>query len=292
MLGAGGMLGHMAVRTLSQEHSVVGTTRAHPEPKSALARFLPIEDWIGGVDVRQEHQLLSLMEKVKPDVVLNCVGLVKQKMDALSYQESIEINSLLPHRLARLCDVNDVKLIQISTDCVFGCGPGVKSQFTEPDASDLYGKTKFLGEVTYGSALTLRTSIVGRQLSGEESFFEWVLSQRKRKVKGYQRALYTGLTTMELTRIISKIISEKTQLVGLWQIASPAISKYDLIDRLNKMLNLGITLVPDNDFICDRRLDGAPFESHAQIQVSNWENMLTEFVTDQKNYMNQEIDNP
>ena len=286
------MLGHMAVRVLSKEHDVIGTTRSAVMETNGLSRFLESDKWIGNIDVRKLEDLTKLVNRVKPDVILNCVGLVKQKMTSLTYIESIEINALLPHRLAQICEDSNSRLIQISTDCVFGCEPGVKSQFTEPDSKDLYGRTKLLGEVTYGSALTLRTSIVGRQLSGDESLFEWIINQRNGSVNGYQNARYTGLTTQALAEVILKIISEHHHLRGLWQVASEEISKYQLVEQLNQILDLGITLRSDTEFNCDRRLDGNPFERETGIITPSWKAMLQSFAADQVNYENKEIGRP
>ena len=284
VLGAGGMLGHMAVRVLSENCEVFGTTRAEKQDSRALSKFLPTDKWISGVDVRHANVMEALLTDVQPNFVLNCVGLVKQKMSATSFIESIEINALLPHRLSKACEKNNSKLIQVSTDCVFTCDEGVKKLEQEPNATDLYGRTKFLGEVPYGAALTLRTSIVGRQLSGEESLFEWILSQNGGVINGYSKALYTGLTTMALARVIAKIIAQCSDLAGIWQVASPEISKYELVRKLIKELELNIELREDTSFQCDRRLDGTTFEKATGIVVPSWDTMLKEFALDQAAY--------
>ena len=284
VLGAGGMLGHMAVRVLSENCEVFGTTRAEKQDSRALSKFLPTDKWISGVDVRHANVMEALLTDVQPNFVLNCVGLVKQKMSATSFIESIEINALLPHRLSKACEESNSKLIQVSTDCVFACDEGVKKLEQEPNATDLYGRTKFLGEVPYGAALTLRTSIVGRQLSGEESLFEWILSQNGGVINGYSKALYTGLTTMALARVIAKIIAQCSDLTGIWQVASPEISKYELVRKLIKELELNIELREDTSFQCDRRLDGTTFEKATGIVVPSWDTMLKEFALDQAAY--------
>ena len=278
------MLGHMAVRVLSHDYSVFGTTRTFVSSENTLLRFISPEKLIGGIDVREDSALANVFETVKPDFVLNCVGLVKQKMNAESYIESLEINSLLPHRILRICEKYGSKLIQVSTDCVFSCSPGVKHRFDEPDSTDLYGRTKYLGEVTYGNSLTLRTSIVGRQLEGDESLFEWIINQRDKSVSGFEYALYTGLTTMALCGVIAEIVENHPELTGLWQVSSKSISKLQLIKTLNEKLNLGMTIQANSEFHCDRRLDGLDFEIETGISVPSWDEMLQEFVSDQINY--------
>jgi dTDP-4-dehydrorhamnose reductase len=285
VLGAGGMLGHMAVRVLSESCEVFGSTRAKMQDSAALSKFLPADKWVSGVDVLHDDVLETLLAEVQPHFVLNCVGLVKQKMSATTFIESIEINALLPHRLSKVCEKTNSKLIQVSTDCVFTCEEGIKKLDHEPNATDLYGRTKFLGEIPYGSALTLRTSIVGRQLSGAESLFEWILSQNGGVINGYRKALYTGLTTMALSRVIAKVIAQHSGLTGVWQVASPEISKYELVRELIEKLKLNIDLREDTIFECDRRLDGTAFERETGIVVPSWNEMLQEFALDQAAYI-------
>jgi dTDP-4-dehydrorhamnose reductase len=284
VLGAGGMLGHMAVRVLGETFEVFGTTRGDKNSLPMLAKFLTKEQWLTGIDVLNDQQLEEVFALVKPDAVINCVGLIKQKMDSGSYIQSIEINALLPHKLYELSNKHGAKLIQISTDCVFTCDEGINNQSDTPNAADLYGRTKYLGEVNYGSALTLRTSIVGRQISGQESFFEWILGQKGNVASGYRNAIYTGLTTFALSRVISEILSSNFSLSGLWQVASQPISKFELMTKLNETLALNIDIQENIDFQCDRRLDGTPFLLETRIHVPSWDEMVQQFSQDQINY--------
>jgi dTDP-4-dehydrorhamnose reductase len=284
VIGAGGMLGHMAVRVLGETFEVFGTTRSESQSSSLLGRFLDPERWMTGIDVLNERHLENVFEQVKPDVVINCVGLVKQKMDSTSYIESLEINALLPHKLFVLGEKYHAKIIQLSTDCVFTCDDGIKRQTDIPNATDLYGRTKHLGELNYGTALTLRTSIVGRQLSGQESFFEWIISQQGKVSSGYRNALYTGLTTHALSNVMCKIIANNFSLSGIWQIASEPISKFELMTKLNRSLNLEIDIQEDTEFHCDRRLDGTQFLETTGIRVPTWDEMIQQFSDDQVSY--------
>ena len=284
ILGAGGMLGHMAVRVLSNGHEVFGTTRASKNQNDPLARFLRDDAWVPEIDVRDNDALSALLHNLKPEVVVNCVGLVKQKMDSRTFIDSIEINSLLPHRLATICSEADSKLIQMSTDCVFTCDPGVKTTEMIPNATDLYGRTKHLGEVDYDRALTIRSSIVGKQLTGSEGLFEWVISQNNGVINGYRNALYSGVTTMTMAKIINEVITTNEELSGVWQVASQEISKYELVKQLIETLILNIGLNEDHSFYCDRRLDGTKFTNVTGILVPSWEAMLSEFASDQIHY--------
>ena len=174
VLGASGMLGHMLVRILSPHHNVVGTTSSKYDEKSLLARILSEENWVGQVDVRSLSTVEKTIRDTKADVVINCVGVIKQKMESSNIMDAIIINSLIPHQLANICNQTHSRLIHFSTDCVFDGSPGMKKVNDVPNATDLYGTTKRLGEVNYAPALTLRTGFVGRQLSGFEGLFEWV----------------------------------------------------------------------------------------------------------------------
>jgi dTDP-4-dehydrorhamnose reductase len=286
VLGASGMLGHMLVRVLSENHTVFGTTLSPYNESSPLIQILPKENWFDSINVCAIEAVERTIRDVKPDIVLNGVGLIKQKMTLNVNSHAIHINSLFPHQLLEICKKTDTRLIHFSTDCVFEGTPGVKYVTDTPTATDVYGLSKLLGEVQEGPALTLRTSVVGRQLFGTESLFEWAISQRGNIVDGFKHAIYTGLTTLELSHVVKRIVEEQPDLVGLFQVASKPISKYELLAKLNVMLNLGLTIEPNTDFYCDRTLDGSEFSGLTNIEIPSWDNMLTKFSADQDFYEN------
>lgn len=284
VLGASGMLGHMLIRVLSSRHQVVGTTSSIYDKESPLARILSQDNWVDQVDVRNLFTVEEAIRATKPDVVINCVGVIKQKMESRNIMDAILINSLIPHQLANICNQIHSRLIHFSTDCVFDGSPGIKKVNDLPNATDLYGTTKRLGEVDYAPALTLRTGFVGRQLSGFEGLFEWVRSQRGKTINGYQNAIYSGFTAMALARIIQQIIEEHDQLSGLHQVAGNHINKFDLITKLNEYLDLDLTIIKNTDFMCDRSMDGTEFTKLTNIPIPSWDDMLAEFATDQDFY--------
>ena len=284
VLGAGGMMGHMACRVLAESHDVVGTIRSEWNDRSAIARFVPRDSCIDTVDVLDVREVEQALDTVRPDVVFNCVGIVKQLSAAKDALVSIECNSLLPHRLAVSCADRGARLIHLSTDCVFSGHRGMYTEDDIPDPVDLYGRSKLLGETAPEEGLTIRTSIVGRQLTGSTSFFEWILLSRGRRVTGFDRAVYSGVTTMTLARTIGKVIEEHTDLSGVWQIASAPITKYELIVRLNELLDLGLDVDRDVEMECDRSLDGSRFENHTGIVIPSWDDMLADFVADEPSY--------
>ena len=284
VLGAAGMLGHMLVRTLSDSHRVIGTTSHAFGHSGKLTEILPRDRCVDLLDVRDFVKVERTIRDWQPDVVVNCVGLIKHKMDDARVLDAVLINSAFPHQLARLCDEMKTRLIHFSTDCVFAGTPGVKRLTDIPDATDVYGTTKRLGEVGYGTSLTLRTSFVGRQIVGAEELVEWVISQRSGHITAYMNAVYSGLTTRALSDVVQQIIDRQPNLVGLYQVASSPITKFDLISHLNHKLRLDITINPDTKFECDRTLDGSNFGRVTGIQVPSWEGMLSEFCSDQAFY--------
>ena len=284
VLGIEGMLGHVVGGVLSEDFNVVGTSRKSIDSYSPIRKILPHLPIQQNLDVRDENSLRKVIEALRPEYVINCVGVIKQKLEPSSYVDCIEINSALPHRLASICDEFGSRLIHFSTDCVFSCKPGVKDLLTLPDPQDLYGRSKLLGEINHKNSLTIRTSIVGRQISGSESLFEWLLSQKGKKVSGYSKALYTGVTTKTLAKILKQIITKEIALHGVWQVASSEISKYDLLNLVNDKLNLGISIEENSDFECDRRLDGSEFTRSTSIGVPSWTEMIEEFKSDQAIY--------
>ena len=280
------MLGHMLVRVLSPHHHVIGTTTSKYNSQSPLVRILTKDNLLNLVDARSLPTVEKVIHETNPDVIINCVGLIKQKMEVDSSVDAIHLNSLFPHQLASLCNKSNIRLIHFSTDCVFQGTPGVKRLSDTPNATDLYGLSKLLGEVRTSPCLTLRTSIVGRQLFGSESLFEWAISKRGTTINGYKNAIYTGLTTNRLSQIIKKLIEEFPNLSGTYQVASLPISKFELISKLNDDLKLNLRIEPETDFYCDRSLDGDEFNNLTHIDIPSWDDMLLELASDQSFYDN------
>jgi dTDP-4-dehydrorhamnose reductase len=205
-------------------------------------------------------------------------------MDSGNIIDAILINSLIPHQLAATCEKLDIRLIHFSTDCVFEGTPGVKHLSDTPNATDTYGITKRLGEIEDGHALTIRSSIVGCQIKGSESLFQWAISQRGKRVPGYTNARYSGLTTKVMARTVANLIEHFPLLDGIHQIASEPISKFDLLSKLNRALSLELIIEPSDDIVIDRTLDGSLFTQLTDIQIPTWDEMLNEFGADQDFY--------
>lgn len=286
ILGGTGMLGHKMHEILSREHDVVSTTR---RPLSDLpvdpSPFLHRGTVIEKVDASQIEALERVVADVQPDSLINCVGVIKQRDAAHLAIPSISINALLPHQLAELCAARGARFVHFSTDCVFSGAEGDYTEESNSDATDLYGRSKFLGEVSEGHALTIRSSIIGRELDHFGSLVEWFLQQRG-QIKGFTHAIYTGVTTSQMALIVSRLLLEHSQLTGLYQIASDKVSKFELLMMLREAFGLEdrIQIEPSDQPVCDRSLRGDKFLAATGIRVLPWQEMLQELANHADRY--------
>ncbi len=273
VLGASGMLGNAVLRVFAQDarYSVLGSVRS-----SNVLRLLPAElreQVVCGVDVENTDSLVRLFTQARPDVVINCIGLVKQLADAGDPLAAIPINALLPHRLAQLCDVAQARLIHMSTDCVFAGTHGLYSEHDVPDAQDLYGRSKLLGEVDYPHAVTLRTSIIGHELSSAHGLVDWFLAQQG-TVKGFTRAVFSGLPTMELARVMRDVVVPNAELRGLYHVSASPINKFELLSLVAPASGKALPVVPDDDLKLDRSLDSSRFRAVTGYEPPTWPELV------------------
>ncbi|MPZ46242.1 MAG: sugar nucleotide-binding protein [Betaproteobacteria bacterium] len=273
VLGASGMLGNAVMRLFAQspKFAVWGSTRS-----SASHRYFPEQlrsNLITNVDVEKFDALSGLFGQVRPDAVINCVGLVKQLAESNDALAAISLNAVLPHRLVRLCRLAGARLVHISTDCVFDGSRGGYVENDRPDAYDLYGRSKLLGEVDDENAITLRTSIIGRELSSARGLIDWFLSQEHR-IKGYSRAVFSGLPTMELARVIRDFVLPHPELHGLYHVSAEPISKYDLLTIVAKVYGKSIDIVPDDELVIDRSLNSDRFRAATGYVAPGWHDLV------------------
>jgi dTDP-4-dehydrorhamnose reductase len=272
------MLGHQLWRQFHQHHEVWVTLR---RPLSAYEHFglFEAERSLTGIDAASMDALVSVMRRARPEAVINCVGIIKQLKEAHSPLVSLTINSLLPHRLSELTAAVGARLVHVSTDCVFS---GRKGNYTEADVSDaedLYGRSKFLGEVHDSHCVTLRTSIIGRELESKSGLIEWFLSQRGKAIRGFRRAIYTGFTTAEIGRVIEAVLLRQPGLSGLWQVSSEQITKFDLLQQAQRAFGWAGEILADDTFECDRSLDSTRFRTATGYVPPSWEAMLAELAS-------------
>ena len=280
------MLGHKLFQILrSRFPGTICTTRrkAKHAPLDRV-EWLQGDDIVSGVDVMNLDALHEILAELRPDYVINCVGIIKQRHEAQAAIPSITVNSLLPHKLAEIVQEWGGRLIHFSTDCVFS---GKRGQYTEDDdsdAEDLYGKSKFLGEVMTANALTLRTSIIGRELVEHQSLLEWFRSQNHKTVKGFKRAIFAGVTTNQMAKVVTDILQRDEPLSGLYQIVSDPISKYDLLCLLREVYGLDIEIIPDDTFACDRSMKGDKFYATTGYTSPPWPELVKNLAEDQTPY--------
>jgi len=283
ILGAGGMLGHKFMQLLSSKHEVTGTVRGSALSYNRFGIF-DTNRLIGGMDVNDFDNVIKIISQVKPQFVINCVGIIKQLEVANDPLIAISINSLLPHRLAALCRATGARLIHISTDCVFSGRKGNYQESDISDAEDLYGRSKFLGEVNGESCLTIRTSIIGRELQTSYGLVEWFLQKSRDRTTGFKKAIYTGLTTIELTQVIQSIIETHPDLTGLYQVSSDPINKYDLLMLARKAFEVSANIVPVDMPVINRSLDSTRFRKVMNYNPPSWQSMIQELAADKTPY--------
>lgn len=273
VIGASGMLGNAVLRLFSQSvgYDSFGSVRSHE-----AMRLLPADlnaKVINGIDVENIDSLTRLFGIVCPDVVINCVGLVKQLAAAVEPLAAIPLNALLPHRLAQLCAVAGARFVHLSTDCVFSGARGMYTESDVADANDLYGRSKFLGEVDYPHAITLRTSIIGHELDGKRSLVNWFLAQEG-SVRGFKRAIFSGLPTVEVARVIRDYVIPHSELHGLYHLSSSPISKYDLLTLIADTYRKSIDINLDEQFVINRSLNSVRFQQATRFRPKSWPELI------------------
>ncbi len=274
VLGASGMLGNAMLRVLSAQEgwSVFGTVR---DVNPALHVAAPSAVLIPGVYADQPDSLLAAFAQARPDVVINCVGLVKQLSNAEDPLVAVPINTLLPHRLARMCEVAGARLVHVSTDCVFSGKQGNYAESDLADAQDVYGRSKLLGEVDYPHAVTLRTSIIGHELRSAHGLIDWFLSQQA-QVKGYTEAVFSGLPTCELARVVRDFVIPHASLRGVYHVAAEPISKHDLLQIVNREYGKNLQIETDDQVKINRSLDASRFREATGYVAPAWPDLIAQ----------------
>jgi dTDP-4-dehydrorhamnose reductase len=277
ILGGDGMLGHHLLRHLRERHEVRVALRLGREAYEAHRLFEKGTAFYG-IDARQTDGLLQVLADFHPEAVVNAIGIVKQRSEAKEVIPSLEINSLFPHRLALMCRAVGARLVHLSTDCVFSGRKGNYCESDMPDAEDLYGRSKFLGEVSEAHCITLRTSMIGPELSRKTGLMEWFIAQRGQTVKGFTKAIFSGFPTSELARIVERILVNAAMVHGVYHVAAPPISKYDLLTLIRDRLRLPITIERDSTFACDRSLDASRFHRDTGYSPPTWQVMIDDMA--------------
>lgn len=273
ILGGSGMLGHKLWQRFAPRFDAYVTFRGAAAAYARTELFDPARS-IGGVSAQDFDSVARAFAVARPEAVVNCVGVVKQDAAAKDALTSIAVNSLFPHRLAQLARASGARLIHLSTDCVFSGRGGGYDEGANPDAEDLYGRTKLLGEVGGPGCLTLRTSMIGRELAGAHGLLEWFLSQEGGRVRGFKRAVFSGFTTGALADLLARVVAEHPTLSGVMHAAAEPINKLELLSLIKETYGLRVEIEPDESFVCDRSLDGSRFRGETGINAPSWPEMI------------------
>ena len=273
VLGAGGMIGHAMFRKLteSKQLEVWGTLRSssHKQHFNDLIKSRVI---VSG-DIEHRETLPRIFSTVNPEVVINCIGLTKHRPTSRDSIFSITMNALFPHRLSDQCAAARARLIHVSTDCVFSGSRGNYSEIDTPDASDIYGRTKQLGEVDYPHAVTLRTSTIGHELKSEYGLLNWFLAQ-KGNCKGFARAKFSGLTNIEFACVVRDYVITNPNLRGVYHVGGESINKYDLLCMIANIYGSTNIVMRDEEFVIDRSLDSSRFNVATGYLAPKWQEMI------------------
>tara|TARA_B100000242_G_scaffold3345_1_gene1993 strand:+ start:10352 stop:11203 length:852 start_codon:yes stop_codon:yes gene_type:complete len=271
IIGVSGMLGSTLLRSLSQKENLmlIGTSRRDKLKIHKKINYIHLQ----GMNLESEKDFFEALKLEKPNVIINCAGIIKQKNYSEDHLKTLQINSLFPHELNKFCKKEKIRLIQISTDCVFSGAKGNYNEEDISDAKDLYGKSKYLGEINDDHALTIRTSIIGHEVNSNHSLLEWFLSQND-EIEGFTQAIFSGLTTLELSEVIYRILKDFTNLCGIYHISSTPISKYDLLNLVKKIYKKDIKINSSKKIKIDRSLNSKKFQKKTGIKVSDWETMI------------------
>ncbi len=277
ILGGSGMLGHQLWRGLHAQHDTWVTLR-RPVADFAVHNLFDEAKAIQFDDITDDTALERALGQAKPEAVINCVGLIKQRDEASDEALTLRVNAEFPHRLAKRCGEAGARLIHFSTDCIFA---GTKGNYTESDpsdAADLYGQSKHQGEVADAHSVTLRTSVIGHELGTNLALLDWFLSQRGQAVSGFTKAIYSGFTTLEMARIVDRILTQHTELSGVWHVASEPISKFALLQLCREKLGWEGVIEPNDEFVCDRSLNADRFNQATGYTPPSWEAMISELA--------------
>lgn len=280
VLGASGMLGHRLFLAAGDRHETVGVAR-HPIPAPLETANAGAGTLLHGIDLSDGREIDRLFADVRPDAVINAVGLIKQRSNGQDPVAAITVNSLLPHQLAERCRTIGARLVHVSTDCVYSGSRGMYRETDLPDPPDLYGRSKLLGEVSGPGALTLRTSIVGRELSCSLGLLEWFLGQSGNVIDGYRLSRFSGVTTIELANTVMQLlVRPDLDLTGVWHVAGEPVDKCSLLELCRDRLGLDVEIRPVDGPPIDRTLDDSRFRQATGIPKPTWEAMLDAIAAD------------
>jgi len=285
VIGASGMLGGSITRYLSKtkKYEVLSTVRTESQKKVLNEWGIKNVKSCININCDDMSNLEKIVKEFKPQYIINCVGIIKQLGTKINIDEYIEINSILPHKLSLIGDKYNAKLIHFSTDCVFSGLVGNYVESDMVDAKDIYGKTKYLGEINNPYHLTLRTSIIGHEVNRKISLIDWFLAQNK-TVNGFTKAFFTGMPSVYIAEILHKEILNRGNITGLYHLGVNPIDKYTLLNIVKKQYNKKIEIIKNNDYKINRSLNSNKIKKIIKQDEKSWEELIKKMHNEYKEY--------
>jgi dTDP-4-dehydrorhamnose reductase len=278
ILGASGLIGHRLFLTLREYFQDVFCT-LHGDHNEFSHLKIFNSNTFDNMDIRDFSRLESIMISTNPDIIINCVGITKRRAEINDLYSAITVNSAFPHKLSEWAGIHQKRVIHFSTDCVFDGKKGGYTEESDTNATDIYGKTKALGEIKYEHTLTIRSSFIGRELKFHSELLEWFLAQRSSSVKGFTNALYSGVSTFFLSRTVASIIENRPDLHGLYQLATDhPISKFELLSTAKKAFQVKTDIIPDESFVAKPTLNGSKLKNTMSLTIPDWTVMMEEIA--------------
>ena len=282
ILGGDGMIGHKMAQVLSvQNHEIFISVRENKD--LTLKRISPkakvfFNDFL-------KDSILDFLDKVNPDVIINAIGITIRRGAAENISDTIYLNSLFPHQISSWALAFKKRLIHFSTDCVFSGSEGSYLEDATPDALDYYGKTKGLGEINSKSSLTIRSSMIGPELYNKTELFEWIINNKEKEINGFSRVMYSGVTTVYMARLLADLIDNHKNLIGIYNIASKPISKFELLHLINDNFDLGLIINDNKTVISNKTLNASKIEKVIGFQPPSWDELIFELKKDYMNFI-------
>jgi dTDP-4-dehydrorhamnose reductase len=282
ILGGDGMIGHKMDQVLSvQNHEIVISIR---EKKDLTLKSISSKSKVFFNDFLKDN-ILDFLVKVNPDVIINAIGVTIRRGSTKNISDTIYLNSFFPHQLSNWAVAFKKRLIHFSTDCVFSGSEGSYLEDATPDALDYYGKTKGLGEVNSKSSLTIRSSMIGPELFNKTELFEWIINNKEKEINGFSRVMYSGVTTVYMSKLVADLIDNHKNLSGIYNVASKPISKFELLHLINDNFDLGLIINDDKTVISNKTLNASKIEKEIGLQTPSWDELIFELKKDYMNFI-------
>tara|TARA_Y100000766_G_scaffold110909_1_gene94924 strand:+ start:130 stop:1002 length:873 start_codon:yes stop_codon:yes gene_type:complete len=275
ILGCTGLLGNTITKNFLQnyDYEIYPIIRDFSKIKFFKQEYH--KNFVEILNILDLSELEKTITPIKPDIIINCLGLTNKfsNNNAFEIQEFIEINSLFPHKLYQLCMQLNIRLIHFSSDCIFSGKKGAYSETDIPDPIDIYGKSKLLGELDYENCITIRKSVIGHELFSKNGLLEWFIDQNE-VVQGYKKVIFSGLTALELSRLLAIYIIPSKNLKGIINVTGPSITKYDLLKKIARVYKKSINIIPNESVISNRSLNGSKFSNLSGYQPKSWNELI------------------